>query len=327
LIFLVGAPRSGTTWLGKIFDSHPDVLYRHEPDEVLPSPTSLDEAAALSLIQAWASARSVRTAAKPPFFAKSWRTAAANLAHPLVAGLIRGASPWIGSTIPDLGDIGKASVVIKSVRWSEGIRVGTRAVPSNRTILIVRDACGHVWSMMRGMREKRFELRDGGALPIDAVAAMACAERYGVTSRQFDGLPDVARYAWGWVAFNESALTSLDGLANFKVLRYEDLCEQPEAVTRDLFAFTGLGWHAQTDGFLNRSTHYEGPSRYYGVFQDTQAVANRWRTEMHPADITAVEEIVALSPAARWCSTLPETVTVGERHVAEAESIGSTQLV
>ena len=31
-ILLFGMPRSGTTWLGKIFDSHPLVLYRHEPD-------------------------------------------------------------------------------------------------------------------------------------------------------------------------------------------------------------------------------------------------------------------------------------------------------
>ena len=35
-ILIVGAPRSGTTWLAKILDSHPDVLYRHEPDEVVP---------------------------------------------------------------------------------------------------------------------------------------------------------------------------------------------------------------------------------------------------------------------------------------------------
>ena len=32
LILLFGQPRSGTTWIGKIFDSHPDTLYRHEPD-------------------------------------------------------------------------------------------------------------------------------------------------------------------------------------------------------------------------------------------------------------------------------------------------------
>ena len=37
-ILILGAPRSGTTWLAKIIDSHPDVLYRHEPDAAIPGP-------------------------------------------------------------------------------------------------------------------------------------------------------------------------------------------------------------------------------------------------------------------------------------------------
>ncbi len=32
LLLLFRMSRSGTTWLGKILDSHPDVLYIHEPD-------------------------------------------------------------------------------------------------------------------------------------------------------------------------------------------------------------------------------------------------------------------------------------------------------
>ena len=34
-VFIVGTARSGTTFLAKLLDSHPDVLYRHEPDSVL----------------------------------------------------------------------------------------------------------------------------------------------------------------------------------------------------------------------------------------------------------------------------------------------------
>jgi len=32
IILVFGMPRSGTTWLGKIFDSHMDLIYLHEPD-------------------------------------------------------------------------------------------------------------------------------------------------------------------------------------------------------------------------------------------------------------------------------------------------------
>ena len=35
MILIFGKPRSGTTWLGKIFDSHPDIIYLHEPDTEL----------------------------------------------------------------------------------------------------------------------------------------------------------------------------------------------------------------------------------------------------------------------------------------------------
>lgn len=31
-VLLFGMPRSGTTWVGKILDSHPGTVYRHEPD-------------------------------------------------------------------------------------------------------------------------------------------------------------------------------------------------------------------------------------------------------------------------------------------------------
>ena len=34
-VLIFGMPRSGTTWVGKIFDSHPEVMYLHEPDSVL----------------------------------------------------------------------------------------------------------------------------------------------------------------------------------------------------------------------------------------------------------------------------------------------------
>src|SRR4051794_31786731 len=71
-ILVLGFPRSGTTWLAKIFDSHPDVLYRHEPDELTMTDPGLTPAAQ---IRAWLLQRGLRAAGKRPSFPKSWRLA------------------------------------------------------------------------------------------------------------------------------------------------------------------------------------------------------------------------------------------------------------
>ena len=56
-ILIVGAPRSGTTWLAKIFDSHPATLYRHEPDEIVPARDTIQDKDAKSIQKQAAVAR------------------------------------------------------------------------------------------------------------------------------------------------------------------------------------------------------------------------------------------------------------------------------
>jgi hypothetical protein len=82
-ILLLGSPRSGTTWLGKILDSHPDVFYLHEPDTVQRSadlPYLLEaediephRAAAADYLASLGRVRQPKAAASLPVFPKRYR--------------------------------------------------------------------------------------------------------------------------------------------------------------------------------------------------------------------------------------------------------------
>lgn len=301
-ILIAGAPRSGTTWLAKIFDSHPAVLYRHEPDEVAPPGDSIQDSVARWVVQT-----DPRTAGKRPYFPKSWRSGPARLlrtglAYASAAAGRAGLPAW---HIPDLGRIGAARVVIKSVRLSRGIGEFAAAFPEGRAVFIPRHPCGQVASVMRGTKDGRFVLAEEGTdMPFDEAGAIAFAARFGLDEPAFQRLPDAGKYAWAWRAFNETALAGLEGLANARVVVYEDLCASPASQVQSLFAFAGLPWHAQTAAFLDRSTTYDGQAGYYAVVRNSIAAADRWRTAMPPADQEAVRAVVRDSPLARYWSDL-----------------------
>jgi hypothetical protein len=293
-ILLVGAPRSGTTWLAKIFDSHPDVLYRHEPDEVVPSSGSIQQDVAR-----WVRQHDARTAGKRPFFRKSWQAAPAGLLRTTLA-YAGAAAERIGLPrlpIPDMGDLDSARAVIKSVRLCTNIGDFTRAFPAGRAVLIVRHPCGQVASVMRGAWDGRFALAQPGTdMPFDEAAAMRFAARHGVDRSAFQCLPDAAKYAWSWREFNESAWTAVSGQSNARVVVYEDLCTRPVAQAQAILAFAGLTWHAQTEAFLARSTGYDGVAGYYAVVRNSITAAERWRTAMEAEDQDAVRAVVRGSP-------------------------------
>lgn len=308
VILVLGAPRSGTTWLAKILDSHPDVLYRHEPDETMPAPAALTGDSLLPLLARWANDRDARTVTKRPFFAKSWQSAWARGLRTLIAGTVSAASrlpaplnALARTQIPDLMNRPASRVIIKSVRWTDGAAVLSRTFPDSRTIFILRHPGGQVASVMRGNRQRRFDLKtDGTDMPFDEASAVRFAGTRGIGEPTFQALPDAAKYAWGWRAFNEPAYAALASQSNVHVVLYEALCAQPGLVARRILKFAGLGWNMQTEDFVERSTVHKGPAGYYAVFRDAAAAAENWRTTMSDKDQMAVRSVCAASPLARF---------------------------
>lgn len=320
VVLILGAPRSGTSWLAKIFDSHPDVLYRHEPDTVLrnydlpwmcpPEEVPAHRDAARAYLRSLFDTATLKTAGSLPIFSKRHLgTAAARLRTGMIYGMrgleqMPGARRLLrGAQIPDMVDIAahpELRLVLKSVSSRGRARLFAEALPGMKTIFILRDPWGQVASMLRGAALGKFE---------EGVAAHELLEteqarRYGLTEARFTALPVVEQFAWNWAILNEKAIDDLAGIDGVKVLRYQDLCEAPMPEARALLAFAGLDWDSQTEDFLRRSTTFSGRDRYYQVFKNTQAAMNRWREELNPEDQRRIQAVVRETSLASLCPEL-----------------------
>jgi hypothetical protein len=307
-ILILGAPRSGTTWLAEIIDSHPDVLYRHEPDVTLPSPLVLTEDGLGPLLARWAAETGARAVTKRPYFRTSWQPDwARGLRTVLAAGVSAAARlppPFRALAdvrIPDLGVRAASRLAIKSIAWTEGAAVLARTLPRSRTIFILRHPCGQVASVMRGTGLGWFDLKTGGTdMPFDEAGAIRFAAASGIDEAAFQALPYAAKYAWSWRAFNEPAYAALAPQPNVHVVLYEALCAQPDALARRILKFADLDWNPQTADFVARSSAHQGAAGYCATCRKAASAAEAWRTAMPRADRDAVRAVASASPLVRF---------------------------
>lgn len=324
-ILVFGMPRSGTTWIGKLFDSHPGTLYRHEPDSFRPlglplfpekesAPHYRDELD--RFVVSLPRMRSPEVVGKQPLFPKSYQSAAALAFYRIsvlaakAASRIRRHSPCVyrptGEGSP------QARLVWKSIESSGRLAVCVDALPDVRAIHLMRHPCGYVASVLRGYAGRRFtgeapDLDDRWLLKL--LLATDTGKQHGLTVDDLARLTLEERLAWRWVLIQEKILADIAGSNRVLTIRYEDVCAEPVAMTRRMFEFTGLEWQAQTERFVLASTHASKPD-YYSVFKNPQTSAEQWRTELTPQAIERIQHILAKSTVHRFYSEEPAAAAV-----------------
>lgn len=316
-ILLFGMPRSGTTWIGKLFDSHPDTLYRHEPDSVqlLSLPQFPDKQTAPQhrnelekFLSSMPRSRSTKVVGKQPLFSKSYQSATALLAYRASVTAAKAASrvqknfpcPYR----PTAEGYGPARLVWKSIESLGRLRVCLETFPEARAIHLMRHPCGYVASILRGQAAQRFGNVEPGAddlwllkLLLDTPTAKA----HGIELGDIKQLTPEERLAWLWVLLQEKVLADVADCERVLTVPYEEVCASPLAMTQRMFEFTGLDWQPQTDRFVGASTEATNTD-YYSVFKSSEESADRWRSELEPQVIERIMQIFKTSSAYRFYS-------------------------
>lgn len=306
--FIMSAARSGSTWLGKVFDSHPDVLYLHEPDVVdrgadkLPvwfesAPNAAQIEAAGKYVDGLLAARSPRATGTRPHFAKRYRGSMSDAgrrgviyaAKALERAGLRNQAQHIH--VPDFAEAGRPKrLVVKSVsalgRAEAIIKARGDVI---HPILLVRHPCAYVASQLRGMA---LGVMEADAPPGPMLNTRA-ARRLGIGDKVAAAKEEVEKIAWNWLLMNAEASAAINALGGTTVF-YESLMQDPLSEAKRLFTTVDLFWAPETEAFLNRSWKEDGS--YYSVFRNPETSVNRWRTELSDDTIKRIGAITARDP-------------------------------
>ncbi len=312
-ILVFGMPRSGTTWVGKLFDSHPDTLYRHEPDSVrrlaMPLYPEADAAAEHRaelerFVASLPGMRSVKVLGKQPLFPKRYlSTAALGAYRASVIGAKAASRLWRRAPCvyrPAGGS--RARLVWKSIESPGRLGVCMRALPDACAVHLMRHPCGYIASVLRGEAAGRFgdpRPSAGELWVLRALLATSVGKRSAVRLDDLERLAPEERLAWRWVLTQQKILEDVGRCERVLTVRYEDVCADPLAMTRQMFAFAGLDWQPRTEAFVRASTQ-ASEADFYSVFKRPQDAAQRWRSELDPQAVERVMRIVRDTPLHRF---------------------------
>lgn len=313
---IFGTGRSGSSWLGSIISSHPQVVYRFEPfhrlkeyppihqarqrleseqlsetdlpavyDVLLPAHPKLD---------------------RPPFFpkdfcfnmGKSWFRPVA-----LQFGMFRPLFQWLYTCRN-----GQPFLVFKEVTM-ETMMKNVLAHTSMKVVYLVRHPCAVVDSTVRGQQQ--------GVMPIGRHTVLKeLLTRHDATWAatvvpQLDQMGTLEKETLLWRIDVEKGISAARGHENALVVIYEDLCDRPEELSKQIFEHFGLDFSKQTAAFVASFTKSDAKSSrwrevgvrsYFSVVRNPALMKNKWQQQMAKEAQQRVLKLVEDSPAFQYCA-------------------------
>lgn len=246
-------PRSGSTWLGAIFDSHPEVQYKYQPLFSYALKDFLDAEASEARIQ--------------DFFSKlnSLKDDFIDQVIPKQKGLI----PTFTKNIP-------TTIVYKEVRYHHILSNLLEKDPEIIVLGLIRNPLAVVHSWLNAPKEFR---RDLGWDP-DAEWRFAPSKNQG-RPEEYNGYE---KWKEASLLFHDLAFRHPD---RFILVRYQDLLENRQACVHKLFRSVNLELPEQTLRFLAESEEREVTDAY-GVYKKKKR-DDAWVDQLPPHIVNYIE--------------------------------------
>jgi len=265
-IAIHGAPRSGTSWTGQLFNSSEHVAYRYQPLFSYAYKGRLGRHSSESEVRAFLADLSITD---DDFV------------------LQRGKASLSGYTL-EFSKTTATHMVYKEVRYHEVLHNLLEKSPSTLGIGIIRDPRSVIHSWMKAPRE------------FDPAWSPDLEWRDAPSKNSAD-----SGNWYGFERWKELALL-FEALSNefphrFTIVRYEDLSGSPSVWLKKLFAFCSLPLTPQVRRFIADSSARNDRSPY-GVFRDHQEQKAKWIDTLDPGIVQAIEKDTLAAGLGRYLS-------------------------
>ncbi len=245
-IFLIcGMPRSGTSWVGQIFDSSPDVAFRMEPLFAYRFKNIINDKSSKAEIT--------------KFF---------NDAYLSDDDFILQKENRVKKVYCSFNKKPTAAfLVVKTTRHHNLLERYLKLVDCIEVISIVRHPCAVISSWINTEREFKAK---GCTVENDWKSGKCRKDGDG----EFWGFDD-------WLSVTHQYIELSQKYSNFKIVKYADLIHGAEDVISKLFIQLSIPYTRQTVDFLRdcHSSHHDDP---YSVFKKTD-VEDKWKTKLNNA--------------------------------------------
>jgi hypothetical protein len=320
LAAVLGTGRSGTTWLGAILKSHPEVIYRFEPfhrlkdvpriagaRDILVSP-GCGEAALEKVRSALLPADP--EADKPPFFSRS---GGSDLGRMAAWSLARRLKPAAAAYRRIYRARAQGVLVFKEVSMEKhlGSILGSARVP---VVYLVRHPMAVVASTIKG--------QNAGAMPVGRLGvleSLLTSHDSTLAARfvpRLGSLGPAASNALLWRIDVEKGVSAVRGVRHARLVIYENLCRDPQGVVDGICTLFGLPAAPAVTRFIRESTTPEASRKrrllrgdalsggYFSVYRDPRRSMDKWKDELSADQVRDIRAVVEDSPVFQRCAEL-----------------------